>query len=246
MSSVAARTASKPLPQILKTFRQKELLKLQEAAPSSSSSNPVAIKVRNPFLPTKSASGKWRAPEYSLRRQKELVKAAKTIGLDLTQTLPVGPKTLGLVGAQRLQEAIARTSAVNATEKSNAESQAENTGSSTKPSQEKDSEGSPSSLSSSSSSLLPPSSTGETISIIWSNVLTRKLAAKASIVASTRPGERVLRLYGGRKKMFKGHKWERNLLKRKGQIRVRMRDMQKRIRRFHHVRPTQTPTRMRD
>ena len=35
--------------------------------------------------------------------------------------------------------------------------------------------------------------------------------------------------------MFKGHKWERDMLKRKGQIRVRMRDMEQRIKRFRHV-----------
>lgn len=43
------------------------------------------------------------------------------------------------------------------------------------------------------------------------------------------------RLYAGKKRMFKGHKWERQLRKRRGQIAVRMRDMAKRIQRFKSV-----------
>ena len=49
-----------------------------------------------------------------MRRQKELAKAAKRAGLDLTETLPIGPKTLSLVGSQRLHDAIARTAAATA------------------------------------------------------------------------------------------------------------------------------------
>ncbi|THH11418.1 hypothetical protein EW145_g648 [Phellinidium pouzarii] len=44
-----------------------------------------------------------------------------------------------------------------------------------------------------------------------------------------------LTIYAGRKRMFKGHKWERQLDKRRGKIAVRMRDMRKRIKRFRNV-----------
>ena len=43
------------------------------------------------------------------------------------------------------------------------------------------------------------------------------------------------RLYAGKKRMFKGHKWEREYKKRKAMIGVRMRDMPKRIERFKTV-----------
>ena len=44
-----------------------------------------------------------------------------------------------------------------------------------------------------------------------------------------------LTIYTGRRRMFKGHKWERNLDKRRAQIAVRMRDMSERIQRFKNV-----------
>ena len=43
------------------------------------------------------------------------------------------------------------------------------------------------------------------------------------------------KLYAGKWRMFKGHKWERHLQKRKGEIAVRMRDMGARIARFKNV-----------
>lgn len=43
------------------------------------------------------------------------------------------------------------------------------------------------------------------------------------------------RLYAGKKRMFKGHKWEREFKKRKAKIAVRLRDMPKRIERFKSV-----------
>ena len=166
-----------------------------------------------------------------MRRQKELAKAAKRAGLDLTETLPIGPKTLSLVGSQRLHDAIARTAAAAApATDANTEKEATGTGKSSS----KATQGM-STSSSTATTRLPPIDGSKGILISWSNVLPRKLATRASVVAASRPGERVLRLYGGRKRMFKGHKWERDMLKRKGQIRVRMRDMEQRIRRFRHV-----------
>ena len=44
------------------------------------------------------------------------------------------------------------------------------------------------------------------------------------------------RLYAGKKRMFKGHKWERTLEKRTWERKMLMKDMQERIERFRTVR----------
>ncbi|KZT37440.1 hypothetical protein SISSUDRAFT_987595 [Sistotremastrum suecicum HHB10207 ss-3] len=43
------------------------------------------------------------------------------------------------------------------------------------------------------------------------------------------------RLYAGKKRMFKGHKWQRELRKRQAAIGVRLRDMEKRVHRWRMV-----------
>ncbi len=45
----------------------------------------------------------------------------------------------------------------------------------------------------------------------------------------------VSRLYANKKRMFKGHKWERAMESRKRMIRVRVRDMGERVQRFKNV-----------
>lgn len=53
------------------------------------------------------------------------------------------------------------------------------------------------------------------------------------------PGATVgLRLYSGKKRMFKGHKWQRQLEARKNKIKARVRDMPKRIQQFKTVSST--------
>jgi large subunit ribosomal protein L25 len=54
----------------------------------------------------------------------------------------------------------------------------------------------------------------------------------AEMVSKARPASRV---YAGRRRMFKGHQWERVRGKRVGKRRVLMRDMAKRIRKFKNV-----------
>jgi large subunit ribosomal protein L25 len=44
------------------------------------------------------------------------------------------------------------------------------------------------------------------------------------------------RLYAGKKRMFKGHKWERVRKRRVARTRVLLRDMDKRVQRFKQVR----------
>ena len=46
-----------------------------------------------------------------------------------------------------------------------------------------------------------------------------------------------LKMYAGRKRMFKGHKWERVQAQRKKRTQILMRDMSKRITRYKEVRP---------
>ncbi|KAB5594719.1 hypothetical protein CTheo_1866 [Ceratobasidium theobromae] len=51
----------------------------------------TGASVPNPFLPQKNPhTGRWHAPQYSLRRQKELVKQARADGV--LGLLPPGPK----------------------------------------------------------------------------------------------------------------------------------------------------------
>lgn len=45
-----------------------------------------------------------------------------------------------------------------------------------------------------------------------------------------------IKMYAGRKRMFKGHKWQRTLEKRQSRRRMLMRDMRGRVRRFKSVR----------
>lgn len=60
--------------------------------PPSSPSVSSAIEHPNPFLPHKNPiSGRWRAPQYSLRRQADLVKLAKAYGVE--PLLPPGKKS---------------------------------------------------------------------------------------------------------------------------------------------------------
>ncbi|KAG9119186.1 54S ribosomal protein L25, mitochondrial [Ceratobasidium sp. 392] len=53
-----------------------------ERASSSSGTSTTGASVSNPFLPQKNqATGRWHPPQYSLRRQKELVKQARAGGI---------------------------------------------------------------------------------------------------------------------------------------------------------------------
>ena len=57
------------------------------------------------------------------------------------------------------------------------------------------------------------------------------------------PGAEIgVRLYAGKKRMFKGHKWERMRERRAVRTNILLRDMDKRVQRFKRVRATRAPS----
>lgn len=169
--------------QAVKQFRIRELAPVLKANPSI-----ARPKVLNPFLPHKNPeSGRWAPPKYSLRRQAELVKQARTSGT--LHLLPPGPKLSPKVLAEVPPAASLSTDA----------------------------------------SVSPAAATegpwwGKDIE--WEGELKEKEVKGADV------GNR---LYAGKKRMFKGHKWERTLEKRTWERKVLLKDMQARIDRFRTV-----------
>ena len=62
------------------------------------------------------------------------------------------------------------------------------------------------------------------------------LEVKPRIQVKQMEGLGALKMYAGRKRMFKGHKWERVQAQRKKKTQILMRDMNKRITRYKEVR----------
>ena len=160
-----------------------------KSAPSSSTKPPskqdasARLQLLNPFVPHKNPeTGRWAPPKYSLRRQADLVKAARKAGIE--GLLPPGPKTC----------------------------------------------------------------LGEPVPAVVSDVQAKAQEAVAKEAPWTRPVHWVgivrekkdvgwkVRMYAGRKRMFKGHKWERVRQDRRRKMRTLMRDMGARVKRYKSVR----------
>jgi Mitochondrial ribosomal protein mL59 len=71
-------------------------------------------------------------------------------------------------------------------------------------------------------------------SVEWIGTVRERRVAGADIGA---------RLYAGKKRMFKGHKWERERERRELRTKILLRDMDKRVQRFKQVRLTPFITR---
>ncbi|KAH8113767.1 hypothetical protein DFH11DRAFT_1689188 [Phellopilus nigrolimitatus] len=262
------------VPKLVQRFRARELQRLVNATSANPSSRTTVfmrntdvknlkmhIPLHNPFLPRPlfnraltlvepessevQERKKWAQPKYSLRRQADLVKAARASGT--LHLLPPGPKLSveelqdarrdarrrARVAAETQRRARARTEEVSAT----TELEALETPSSASTLAQAPS---PSQLGSS------PRKRGKWVIRSAAQLAKRRNSATAGYPgvvfrwtgkvpekAQTKAGR--LTVYAGRKRMFKGHKWERNYKKRTGQINVRMRDMKKRIKRFKNV-----------
>jgi large subunit ribosomal protein L25 len=188
----------------IKRFRTRELLGLVShlkvfgplpELPTSATTSKLTVQLPNPFLPKlRPKSGKWQKPEYSLRRQAELVKKAHATGT--MHLLPPGLKKSRF--ESRLQRVA--TSGV-ATAKPP-----------TPP---------------------PPTSTSSSqvgdwdVPVEWDGKVPKKK------VAGTELG---IRLYAGKKRMFKGHRWERLKAKRIRRQSILMRDMAARVKSYKTVR----------
>ncbi|KAI0031363.1 hypothetical protein K488DRAFT_15064, partial [Vararia minispora EC-137] len=163
----------------VRRFRLREFSALERyhlSQPPSQQPSPDKIQVlKNPFVPHKNAqSGRWAPPKYSLRRQAEIVKAAKASGrLDL---LPPGPKydPRPLTGPPK-------------------------------------------------SVVVDPTLEAWERPVVWRGKFRRRWVPGANIGAQ---------LYAGKRRMFKGHAWERKFKMRQIRIRILMRDMHRRIQRY--------------
>ncbi|KAJ2914549.1 hypothetical protein MD484_g5869, partial [Candolleomyces efflorescens] len=178
----------------------------------ASASQVTAARLPNPFLPRLNANtGRWAPAKYSLRQQADLVKKAKSAGL--LQHLPPGPKTPILdptnPNVQKYNPSVA--AAVSAA------FEAQNATSSTKKRQ----------------AVLPQTSKES-----WTattpekgNVLNKPVSWVGKIDLHQKAGaDAGIKLYAGKKRMFKGHRWERLKDSRERKQAILMRDMAERIR----------------
>jgi large subunit ribosomal protein L25 len=187
----------------IKRFRTRELIglvnhlklfgPLPELPPSATTSQST-IQLPNPFLPKlRPKTGKWHKPEYSLRRQAELVKKAHATGT--MHLLPPGLKKFRF--ESRLQRVAALVPA---------------TANPPTP--------------------LPTSASGRQVGewdvpVEWDGKVPEKK------IVGTELG---IRLYAGKRRMFKGHRWERLKAKRIRRQSILMRDMAARVKSYKTVR----------
>ncbi|KZT71898.1 hypothetical protein DAEQUDRAFT_686730 [Daedalea quercina L-15889] len=164
--------------QAIKQFRLRELAAVLKAS-SEATSRP---KVPNPFLPRKNPeSGRWAPAKYSLRRQAELIKHARTS--NTLHLLPPGPK----LGVQQLATVASAESAAG------------------------------------------PSTTVSASEELWAQEVDWEGELKVKAASGAEDGSR---LYAGRRRMFKGHKWERTREAREEERSKNLKTMDKRIAAF--------------
>jgi len=181
----------------------------------------------NPFVPHKNPkSGRWAPPKYSLRRQADLIKHARKSGT--LHLLPPGPK---LSEAQLQTTAIAPPFALSVTA---AEQQDEEEvrrrglvgvrmGQEEEETRRGRGEDGPA---------LAPAPAAWTRSVEWVGTVRERNVEGADV------GNR---LYAGKKRMFKGHKWERERERRVARTKMLLRDMDKRVQRFKGYRAKGKP-----
>ena len=187
------------------------------SAAAGSAGSAAAIVLNNPFVPHKNPrSGRWAPPKYSLRRQADLIKHARQSGTQ--HLLPPGPKMMS-------ETQLASASATVAAAKEEDE-------------QAKREAAAATSVSGLLSSVRREEGRGRgqdsedaaeawTRSVEWVGTVRERSVAGADI------GNR---LYAGKKRMFKGHKWERERERRVARTKMLLRDMDKRVQRFKAVR----------
>lgn len=197
------------VPALVRRFRARELAKIIPNASAERLPDNPTLRLQNPFLPWFDPETKrWAPPLYSRRRQAELIKAAKKSGT--LHLMPPGPK-MGVVELGRYKNLASTSRSVRAEQSSTFDSS---------------NAGVASSLAFGQSYGSLPNGVDVEGGVEWMGAVKERAVPGADIGA---------RLYAGKKRMFKGHKWERQLRKRRGQIAVRMRDMAKRIQRFKSV-----------
>jgi large subunit ribosomal protein L25 len=220
----------------------------------------AAAILNNPFVPHKNPkSGRWAPPKYSLRRQAELIKHARESGM--LHLLPPGLK-LGEV--QLLQYLTAtETETAGAADAAEQEKQAQTQAQEREreefvanglvsvrrkqgqgqeqrleeemtqgPSEDDDGPRLGQKCKNNKDVGAAPARVDDsddawTRSVEWIGTIRERNVAGADV------GNR---LYAGKKRMFKGHKWERQRERRVARTKMLLRDMDKRVQRFKEVR----------
>lgn len=210
----------------VKNFRFRELTLSKNWLPRAHNApSHVSIRLHNPFLPQKNPeTGRWAPSKYSRRRQAELVKKARAS--NTLHLLPPGPK----LSLKQLKEAFATAPSTPAPIQSSALFKV-STSTSVKHQQtssvkaEEKTETSPVAKSLDSEPLEIVQGVGQpwNVRVKWVGKVTQKKEVGS-------------RLYARKKRMFKGHKWERTQKSRETRRAILMRDMQKRIIRYKTVR----------
>lgn len=207
----------------VKRFRLRELAPPPKAIPSTTTVAPerpvVAPEqlsrsgaVPNPFVPHRNPqSGRWAPPKYSLRRQADLIKHARASGT--MHLLPPGPKLSLAQLAGAMASAASRPAADRAPEEVKVSGLTNRQ---------------PAELQEAQRNSSPDEDNAAwTGSVEWVGSLRERSVAGADV------GNR---LYAGKKRMFKGHKWERTRERRITRTKILLRDMDKRVERFKQVR----------
>ena len=165
--------------------------------------------VPNPFLPHRNPqSGRWAPPKYSLRRQADLIKHARASGT--LHLLPPGPK---MSPAQQQQLAVATASTASHPAADRASEEVKVSGlTNRQPAR---------------------NSSRDDDDVAWTGPVEWVGNLRERSVAGADVGNR---LYAGKKRMFKGHKWERTRERRVTRTKILLRDMDKRVERFKQVR----------
>ncbi len=188
----------------------------------------------NPFVPHKNPkSGRWAPPKYSLRRQADLIKHARKSGA--LHLLPPGPKlttavappfALSVAAEQEEEEEEVRRSGLVGVRMGREEEETRET---------RRGEDGPASAASASSAAVAVAADDATdaAAAAWTRSVEWVGTVRERNVEGADVGNR---LYAGKKRMFKGHKWERERERRVARTKMLLRDMDKRVQRFKGVR----------
>jgi large subunit ribosomal protein L25 len=202
----------------------------------------AAAALNNPFLPHKNpTSGRWAPPKYSLRRQAQLVKHARVSGT--LHLLPPGPK---MSATQLLAAAATATPTPTPTPTSTSTAPAPASASSADVGDRVELEEGKEVERGLVSVRLRQRQEGAQVqeeaeadgpvtsaAAAWRRQVEWVGTVRERNVAGSDVGNR---LYAGKKRMFKGHKWERVRERRVARTRMLLRDMDKRVQRFKQVR----------
>ncbi|KAI9441284.1 hypothetical protein H4582DRAFT_1366135 [Lactarius indigo] len=171
--------------------------------------------IPNPFVPHKNPqSGRWAPPKYSLRRQAELIKHARASGT--LHLLPPGPKMSS-------GQLAAATTAASATPAATHH-----------PAADPAAEVKVSGL----TNRRPTQQEARDDDAAWKGSVEWVGSLRERSVVGADVGNR---LYAGKKRMFKGHKWERTRERRITRTKILLRDMDKRVERFKQYRAKGKP-----